>query len=138
MLTKEQFAALRVGQVVLVNGKPRVIRSISVVKRPKGPRVSITFAIKRRSWTGRIYTTYDYHSLKEKLTLPHRQPDAAAIGEAEGALLRSCNFDVVRELERELKEEVRLAGCGFGKCDDKAVKLARKALVCARKKARKK
>jgi hypothetical protein len=59
----EWMRALRVGDVLTRNGRTyRVVRTVTF--KPNGNLHAISFAIKRRSWTGRPCTTYMASDLK--------------------------------------------------------------------------
>lgn len=136
-VTKEQFAALQVGQVVLVNDKPRVVRAVFYEETSWGSRASVTFAIKRRSWTQRILTVQGYHDLKHKMKiLPRWEGDTDNVSRIENDVLDTIGFDVRDQLERELREAKAMAE-RCGKEEPAAVvKLARRALACAIRKSR--
>jgi len=57
------MSEVRVGTVLLTNGgAPRVVRSVT--RYSTGELASVTFVIKKCSWTHRCYTIYNYSDLK--------------------------------------------------------------------------
>jgi hypothetical protein len=136
MISKKQAASLQVGDVVLYNGSPRIVRAVSA--QNNGMRISITFAIKRRSWTNRIQTVQGYHDIKHKISLPqHHRLSAARVAMAESDMLSANKFNVVAELKREIAEEINIAIRMQRKPKKKVIALARRALACAIRKSRK-
>ena len=123
MLTPAQFDKLRVGDVVLYNGRPRTVRMLSRKKTRWGLiRRLIGFSILRRSWTGRIYTLYGYHDVKHALSLPRKERDRREVCRAEEDALLASGFDVAAQVDRELREHERLEKLGMGERKD-AVRL---------------
>ena len=113
MLTKAQFQSLKVGDVLLMHGKPRTVRYVRWLKTAWGGRGSIAFSILRRSWTGRIYTIYGYHDIKHCCSLPRKDRDRSELCKAEEAALCASGFDVLGQIEREIAEDERLKNCGL-------------------------
>ena len=104
MISKERFCKLKAGDIVLFNGSPRTVRELHICETSWGKRASITFAIKRRSWTNRIYTVYGYNDVKHALSLPRKKRNRREICQAEQDLLSASGFDVRREVAREARE----------------------------------
>lgn len=74
-MTDRDIDSLVLGSVVRTGrGGERVVRAIS--KSPPSPmgrgvpRMSVTFAIKHRSWTGRAYTVVDRNDLRQQRYQP--------------------------------------------------------------------
>jgi hypothetical protein len=128
MLTVEQAKRIKVGDVVLVAGRPRIVRDVS-------PNLAFTFSILHKSWTGRILTVRNWNDLKHILALPRRS-DAARVALAEHAAL-AVSFDVVAGLRREISEKERMNKVLDRPPTPGVLALARKALACAIKKAKK-
>ena len=129
MLTKNQFKSLRVGDVVLFNGRPRTVRDIKWTDTKCGGRGYVTFSILHRSWTGRICTTYDYNAIKNICSLPRKVRDRSDVCNAEELALLANGFDVLQGVEREIKQEEGLKKRGFNAHSQfpKALSLLKKA-----------
>lgn len=115
MLTKKQFKSLKVGDVVLFRGNPRTVRNVSWLNTRGGGRGAITFSIRRRSWTGRIFTVYGYNDVKHFISLPRKHRGQSEVCRIEESLLIDNGFNVVREIKRELAEDDRCSRLGFAR-----------------------
>lgn len=104
MITNKQFKKLKVGDIILFNGRPRTIRDINWIDTAWGGRGFITFSILRRSWTGRISTTYCYNEIRDKLSLPKKERDKNNVCKAEESALVKSGFNVTEGIERELDD----------------------------------
>lgn len=73
-MTNRQMDALVVGSVVRRGDSYRVVRAITRYPASPGavypPKLFVTFAIKRRSWTNRAYTVYNRSDLRTLAYVP--------------------------------------------------------------------
>lgn len=67
-MTFQQIESLQVGSVVVHDGQMRVVRAVHRYRLSRGHclHTSVTFAIKRRSWTNRPYTVYGWQELTKR------------------------------------------------------------------------
>lgn len=121
-LSRKAFMNLKRGDIVLFNGKPRVVQ--------QGPSdydgKYVTFSIRRRSWTGRAYTVYLHTDIKKICSLPRKKFNLIAMCNAEKEHLASIGFDWIKELRRELSEDRR-----HHNTENRAWKLAKRQLARA-------
>jgi hypothetical protein len=100
------FLSLRSGDLVVWRGK--YLRTITKgpADEPGRPLLpshgAVHFAIRHRSWTGRIYTVYSYNDLRDKIA-PAGKRTRGLILPSEYETLETAGFNVRRELRRELK-----------------------------------
>lgn len=104
MISKSDFSKLKHGDVVLWRNKRSVIFR-TVVDGPadkswKG--AAVEFAIRRRSWTGRAKTTYDWNAVKHRIKLIKRTSLIMLSEEFER--LKTIGFNPRKEIIREFKE----------------------------------
>lgn len=97
MLTREQWDAIRVGDVILWNGRPRIVRA-------KSER-SIGFASLHRSWTNRAVAGYDRTAACVMAAMPDSDDVCRELGERAVAL-EACQ-----------REQDALAANGFSAID---------------------
>jgi hypothetical protein len=118
VISWKSFKKLKAGDIVLYNGKPRIVRKgpadgpilMRKGKERKG-LTSVHFAIMRRSWTGRPRTSYNFHDCKDKLTLPRRKYTFADVCGQELDRLHTTKFSderIVEEIHYVRREDKRL------------------------------
>ena len=109
LISRESFAALKPGEIIMVNGTPRTVISPPNWKNFKHcSALSITLAIMRRSWTNRAYTTTNWNDLKHK-TKRTGKFARGPILKSELARLNDLEFDARKELRREIDERKQIA-----------------------------
>lgn len=125
----EDFWTLRSGDLVVWRGK--YLRTVA-----KGPadateplhHPAVEFPIRRRSWTQRIATTYNYSDVKDKIALAGKRTRGLMLP-SEWRTLETVGFNVREELTRELDEKTEAAERTHGplcKAYGRLVKLIRK------------
>ena len=103
-ISREEFNALRAGDVVVWRGK--YLRTVA-----KGPADAegfrynaVEFPIRRRSWTQRIETTYNYGDLKDRIAVVPQRVRGLMLA-SEWKVLEAAGFNVRKELQRELERQ---------------------------------
>ena len=129
-ISLDDFWALRSGDLVVWRGK--YLRTVA-----KGPadatepihHAAVEFPIRRRSWTKRIDTTYNYSDVKDKIALAGKRTRGLMLP-SEWRTLQAAGFDVRKELARELEDKTATAnrmGRPLCKAYGRLVNLIRKA-----------
>ncbi len=121
LMTIEEFNALRPGDLLVWRGS--YLRTVIVGPKPYatsrggGSLGSVTLAIRHRSWTNRVQTTYGYHDLKW-IAFPLGRKTRGPALKHEIGKLKELGFDVRSELRRELSEKKsRATRMGRPLCD---------------------
>ena len=122
MLSEKKFKSLQVGDIALFNGRPRTVREV----RWSDGKGYITFSILRRSWTGRVATTYSFTAVKRICSMPRKERDGIEVCRAEEDALLANGFDVLAGVEREISDAERLKLIGFG-CSRESLSLLKKS-----------
>lgn len=107
MISRDRFMQLKAGDVVLW-GKRRQPRIVHEGPRDVQGGRHVTFAIRRRSWTGRVTTVYLWNDVKRILSLPRRPLNLRSLCAAERSHLASIGFDVAAGIRREIDDHERM------------------------------
>ena len=103
-MTREHWDALTPGDVIRVYRKDGTYYLRTVLDGPRGRGSGIHFAIRNRSWTGRMHTVIGWNDIATRLGRvelhDERESDSLMTG---GELLRLCDvgFDIPKALHRE-------------------------------------
>jgi hypothetical protein len=95
------FLALRSGDLVVWRGK--YLRTVAKGPADCGGLNIIQFAIRHRSWTSRIITTYLYTDVSRLIRASGKRGHGLMLP-SEYATLEAAGFNVRRELRRELDQ----------------------------------
>lgn len=116
LITEAQFALLRHGDIVKYGRKNPVLRTVLYgpaddARDSKHPAVA--FPIRRRSWTGRVTTTYGYNDIKHLIAPTGLRLTGLAASAEEMERLYLLGFGVAKGMAREFYEQNRR---GWVKC----------------------
>lgn len=137
MVTWEQFARLKAGDVVLLAGKPRMVLEgpsddpqrlapkLGGRGRKRGGRHSlyVHFAKRRNSQYDKPTTLYNWNDCKHRLVVLRATPAMRQwMCELERCIVAELGFDPAKEMQRALAESMRLAAA-FGRRLNRAERL---------------
>lgn len=119
-MTREEFAALRPGDVLRFKRKNGTYYLRTVITAPGWRSGGIHLAIMRRSWTGRCHTVRFWNDIKDKCELDTRK-EQRLMRDEELMRLCECGFDIPKALHREREkfgsfqtvESAKLAGAAM-------------------------
>lgn len=106
-ISREEFNNLRAGDLVV--WKDKYLRTVTKGggddAYPQQRHIGVEFAIRTRSWTNRISTTYIYNDLKRIIRVAGKRNSGIMLP-SEWLTLKTLGFDVRKELESELERGV--------------------------------
>lgn len=105
-ISREEFNALKAGDLVVWKGK-----YLRTVAKGGGDtpyqrlHIGVEFAIRRRSWTNRIITVYNYTDMKHVIRVVGKK-NGKLMMPSEWLALEALGFDVRAALKAELEKSV--------------------------------
>jgi hypothetical protein len=103
-MTREQWSELKTGDIIRCYRRDGSYYLRTVLDPARGRGLGIHFAIRHKSWTGRMHTVIGYNDLHTRLGRvelhTEREPDRLM---TDGELLNLCDsgFNIPRALRRE-------------------------------------
>ena len=105
-ISREEFNNLRAGDLVV--WKDKYLRTVikgGGDRKYEQHHIGVEFAIRTRSWTNRICTTYIYNDLKRIIRLVGKRGKGLMLP-SEWLVLEGLGFNVRKELQAELERGV--------------------------------